>query len=191
MFRLFSTCIIALGIGLTSQADEVSKEAKDAEKATTKVSHIAPSSRVPARNAPTRQGKTQRGKADRIVVYSATWCGPCRRLKPILMSLKNEGYKVEYRDVDKDRNRLTYAYKALPTIYFVRNDTVIKKETGYRSEKHIKAHLRPSKKTNPMVVLLKNTKTAVTTDIVVKGVVETFDPRRLSKEWNKSKKPRR
>jgi thioredoxin 1 len=187
MFRLFSTCIIALGIGLTSQADDVSKEAKDAEKGTTKVSHVAPSSRVPARKARTKP----QGKADRIVVYSATWCGPCRRLKPVLMSLKNEGYKVEYRDVDKDRKRLTYAYKALPTIFFVRNDAVIRKETGYRSEKHIKAHLRPTKKTHPMVVLLKNTKTAVTTDIVVKGVVETFDPRRLSKEWNKSKKPRR
>lgn len=40
-------------------------------------------------------------KADAIVVYSATWCIPCQKLKPVLLKLKKLGYRVCVRDYDK------------------------------------------------------------------------------------------
>ena len=82
-------------------------------------------------------------KADQIVVYSATWCSPCKRLHPVLKSLKQEGYKIVQRDVDRDISKLEYKYSAVPTIFFVRNNTVIKTETGYRSKAHLKQGMMP------------------------------------------------
>ena len=93
---------------------------------------ILPSSMT---NASTRP--TPPRKADRIVVYSASWCPPCQRLKPVIATLKREGYRVEYRDVDRDANRLIYPYTAVPTIFFLRDDAVIKLETGFRSKEQI------------------------------------------------------
>jgi len=81
------------------------------------------------------------GKANRIVVYSASWCLPCQQLKPVIGSLKKEGYKVVYRDIDKDIDRLKYAYTAVPTIFYLCGDAVVKKETGYRSKEQIKKML--------------------------------------------------
>ena len=76
-------------------------------------------------------------KADRVVVYSASWCGPCQRLKPILATLKREGYRVEQFDIDKHADKLKYDHKLVPSIYFLRGDTIVKKETGCRSKEHI------------------------------------------------------
>jgi thioredoxin 1 len=87
--------------------------------------------------------------ADQIVVYSATWCGPCQRLNPVLQSLKQEGYKVVHRDVDRDIDALKYEYGAVPTIFFVRNNVVIRAETGYRSKEHIKQTLMPDSQSKP------------------------------------------
>lgn len=39
-------------------------------------------------------------KADTLVVYSATWCGPCQAMKPYWVTLRAQGYKVVYIDVD-------------------------------------------------------------------------------------------
>jgi len=40
-------------------------------------------------------------QADTLVVYSASWCAPCRAFKKrVLLQLASEGYDVEIRDVD-------------------------------------------------------------------------------------------
>ncbi len=97
------------------------------------------SHRIPAGTQPT--SAFLEGKANRIVVYSASWCLPCQQLKPVIESLKKEGYKVVYRDIDRDIDRLKYEYTAVPTIFFLYGDVVIKKEMGYRSKEHIKKTL--------------------------------------------------
>jgi len=40
-----------------------------------------------------------------LIEYSASWCKPCQRMKPIVDRLKGEGYPIETRDFDKDRIR--------------------------------------------------------------------------------------
>ena len=79
--------------------------------------------------------------ADRIVVYSATWCIACKQLSPVLVALKQDGYKVVVRDVDRDAGELKHDYTAVPTIYFLRGDAVIRVETGFRSKEQIKRRL--------------------------------------------------
>ena len=81
------------------------------------------------------------GKANQLVVYSASWCAACQRLNPVIESLKQDGYKVVYLSVDKDADKIRYPYRAIPTIYFLNGDDVIKKEVGYRSKQQIQKTL--------------------------------------------------
>jgi thiol-disulfide isomerase/thioredoxin len=39
-------------------------------------------------------------KGDILVVYSATWCGPCQAMRPQWTLLRSQGYKVVYIDID-------------------------------------------------------------------------------------------
>ena len=35
-----------------------------------------------------------------IKYFSAAWCGPCKAFKPVMNEIKNEGYHVEFIDID-------------------------------------------------------------------------------------------
>lgn len=41
------------------------------------------------------------GKADILVVYGATWCGPCQAMRPQWSLLRSQGYTVVYIDIDE------------------------------------------------------------------------------------------
>lgn len=40
-------------------------------------------------------------KADTLVVFSATWCGPCQAMRPTWAVFRTEGYRVVYIDIDE------------------------------------------------------------------------------------------
>ena len=76
-------------------------------------------------------------KADTLIVYSATWCGPCQMMKPQWTLLRAQGYKVVYIDVD-DPHKYdgkypyqtadlvsfvdSYEVKSVPTVRFYNSD---------------------------------------------------------------------
>lgn len=185
MFRIFAACVIALGLTLTAQAGETPADKEGAK--TEQAGDDAKSSTTSKRPVSVKK-KASRGKADRIVVYSASWCRPCRRLKPVLLMLQNEGYRVTYRDVDKDRKKLSYDYTSVPTIFYIRDNEVIRKETGYQSGTKIKSKLRIAQRRHPVEVILRNTKTAITTDVVLEGLADTLDVPGLISDINSSNK---
>lgn len=78
-------------------------------------------------------------RAQELIVYSATWCGPCQALKPTLLRLKAEGYKVGVKDVDRDE--LKFKYRSVPTLFYCRDGKPIETEVGRRSYDHIKGKL--------------------------------------------------
>jgi thioredoxin-like negative regulator of GroEL len=64
-------------------------------------------------------------KADAVVVYSASWCDPCRRLKPVLAKLKSLGYKVYVRDYDKIKAG-QFKPDKIPAVYLFRGTKLLK-----------------------------------------------------------------
>ena len=75
-----------------------------------------------------------------ILLFSATWCGPCKKLKEQLIEDKEvlRGFQVGYCDIDDENlEELVDIYKisSIPTIIFLslqKNDIVeIKRIVGY------------------------------------------------------------
>lgn len=65
---------------------------------------------------------TYKGTQDAIIDFSATWCGPCKRLSPILDDLAKEySGKIIFYNVDIDACRelaQAYGVSSVPTILF-------------------------------------------------------------------------
>lgn len=75
-----------------------------------------------------------------IVVSEPSWCDPCRKLEPKLLSLQKAGYditienRLEYRK-RKDKERIP----GFPVLFFYsENDKLMKTKVGNVSEKFIK-----------------------------------------------------
>lgn len=67
-------------------------------------------------------------KGDRpaIIDFYATWCGPCKRLAPVLVELQSEyGEKIQIYKVDAEKNRelaAAFGVSAYPTMLFIPMD---------------------------------------------------------------------
>lgn len=67
-------------------------------------------------------------KGDRpaIIDFYATWCGPCKRLAPVLVELQSEyGDKIQIYKVDAEKNRelaAAFGVTAYPTMLFIPMD---------------------------------------------------------------------
>ena len=85
---------------------------------------------------------------DRLAVldFSATWCGPCRTLEPILgeLAAELEG-SVDFWKVDVDRHpqlAVRYGVQAVPTLLLLRSGRVIDRLVGARPKAILAERLR-------------------------------------------------
>jgi len=68
-----------------------------------------------------------------VVDFTATWCGPCKRIAPFFDELSTKYEKAVFLKVDVDQCQETAAangVSAMPTFIFFRNKTKIDKIQG-------------------------------------------------------------
>ena len=75
-----------------------------------------------------------------ILYFSASWCGPCKTLSPIMNQLHSEGVSIRKIDVDHDSIiSQNYSIRNVPTLVLVDNrGTELKRITGANSKENIK-----------------------------------------------------
>ena len=85
-----------------------------------------------------------------LVDFWATWCGPCRRLTPIIKQLAHD-YKDEVKvgklDVDQNnKTARTYSIRGIPDVALFKNGKIVARLKGLHPKKSyqdlIKAHLQ-------------------------------------------------
>ena len=69
-----------------------------------------------------------------VVDFSATWCGPCKKIAPIIEELAQEydGRVVVGKcDVDdNDAHTSKFGIRNVPTVLFIKNGEVVDKHVG-------------------------------------------------------------
>ena len=86
-------------------------------------------------------------KADRpvLVDFSATWCGPCQMLAPIVSEVaaeKESTLKVGKIDVDETPEiAARYGITSIPALLLFKNGAVVATSVGYVSKSDLEAFL--------------------------------------------------
>lgn len=82
-----------------------------------------------------------------LVDFFATWCGPCKRMHPILENLKVElGDKIRIIKVDVDKNEALaqqFAIQSVPTLLLFRKGEAIWRQSGAMQLNELRALLDP------------------------------------------------
>lgn len=75
----------------------------------------------------------------KIKVFTATWCGPCKMIKPIIQEIEAEGLvEVEYLDADEYREQLIKeGITGVPTILYLKDGVEYNRTTGYLPKEKI------------------------------------------------------
>jgi thioredoxin 1 len=76
-----------------------------------------------------------------LVDFYATWCGPCKRLGPVIDELAKEINHVTFVKIDVDQaNAISsrYGVRSIPTIIFFKNGNKVKQETGFKSKNDLR-----------------------------------------------------
>lgn len=80
-----------------------------------------------------------------LVDFTATWCGPCRQLAPIVDAIANEFQgKVKVGKVDIDENQeitARYGVRSVPTVIVFKGGQKIGTKVGVTSAANLKALL--------------------------------------------------
>ena len=79
---------------------------------------------------------------DKLVVldFFATWCGPCKRMGPIMEMVSQQFKNVVFLKVDVDENietSMKYEITSMPTFLFFKKKEVVERFSGSAKDKVI------------------------------------------------------
>ena len=70
-----------------------------------------------------------------IKYFTATWCGPCQKFKPIMNEIASEGHSVQFIDIDS-QGALAQQYnvRSVPTVIIKSNGSEVDRLIGATSK---------------------------------------------------------
>ncbi|WP_194852115.1 thioredoxin family protein [Nonlabens antarcticus] len=121
----------------------------------------------------------------KILYFTATWCGPCRMMKPAIEAIdkdpKSPG-KIYKMDIDQNITDDILKVPGVPTFIFLKNGTVIDQHTGAMNDTDLKALIARNAK-RPATKELLAYQPVPTKYKVVTGKHPKLTKRNLTKLW--------
>ena len=70
--------------------------------------------------------------------FTATWCGPCKTFKPVVIELVEEGYSIEIIDLDEQQDiAAQYRISSAPTMIIEENGIEVDRFIGALPKKQV------------------------------------------------------
>ena len=74
-----------------------------------------------------------------LVDFSATWCGPCKMLLPVLEKLKNDIQIIKVDVDESEKLAIEYGVMSVPTLMIFKDGEVMDVKNGFMPEAILKS----------------------------------------------------
>ena len=77
----------------------------------------------------------------KVVMFSASWCNPCKQAKPVFQKLKESRNDVQFEIVDIDENRdmaNDFGVTGVPTFMLIENNEEVSRLVGAQNVVRVK-----------------------------------------------------
>jgi thioredoxin 1 len=73
-----------------------------------------------------------------IFYFTADWCGPCKRVRPIVEELTKDGYSFQIIDVDIEKELVEkFEISSVPTFILFKNEKSVKRISGAQTRNQL------------------------------------------------------
>ena len=70
-----------------------------------------------------------------VFYFTADWCGPCKKVRPIVQELIKDGYSFQIIDVDIEKKLAEkFQISSVPTFILFKNEKSIKRISGAQTK---------------------------------------------------------
>jgi len=86
------------------------------------------------------EGITEVQKNNSILYFSASWCQPCKFLKPIMEEISDDNQHVDvfYIDVDEYQEfAINHQIRSVPTVMFFKDEEIVHSFVGLSQKENI------------------------------------------------------
>jgi thioredoxin 1 len=73
-----------------------------------------------------------------VFYFTADWCGPCKKVRPIVEELIKDGYSFQVIDVDIEKELVKkFEISSVPTFILFKNEKSIKRISGAQTKNQL------------------------------------------------------
>ena len=73
-----------------------------------------------------------------VFYFTADWCGPCKKVRPIVEELIKDGYSFQVIDVDIEKELVQkFEISSVPTFILFKNEKSIKRVSGAQTKNQL------------------------------------------------------
>ena len=77
-----------------------------------------------------------------VFYFTAEWCGPCKKTRPIVEEMKREGFEFQIIDADYEQLLVKrFGIKSVPTFILFENEKEIDRTTGAKTRKELQSFI--------------------------------------------------
>jgi thioredoxin 1 len=73
-----------------------------------------------------------------VFYFTADWCGPCKKVRPIVEELTKDGYSFQIIDVDIEKELVKkFEITSVPTFILFKNEKSVKRISGAQTKNEL------------------------------------------------------
>jgi len=78
-----------------------------------------------------------------IFYFTAEWCNPCKKVRPIVEDMKREGFNFQMIDVDYEKELIKqFEIKSVPTFILFENSKELNRISGAKTKDELEKFIK-------------------------------------------------